>query len=733
MAETEVSISDIFKAYKQSYANKECVVPWITPLTKTPASRNITIEDWNSAMKNTQNIASDSVAVHTIFCSLESSLENGKFADGLKVVISEDDTRSLTEICKSLSGYMKPSDIKFIQNGNTYTIAIGTLKALTFTIPVVPSFGDGLTVSGNTVSVDFTTVAKKSDIPSIPTPGSGLNLSSSNVLSVDYEDIENNISIPDATTAGDGLVKTGNELSVDFTVVAKKSELPAVPGAGDGLTTDESGNYAVDYPIVSGKLGISNKLEQSDISVAQDSGNSLKYNVIVKGTVVGTITIPADKYVSTVTYDSANKQIVFNFSKGESVKVNVADLIDTYTAGTGLKLEGNQFSIDEEYLSSNKGTQVTVGGSNVATFNADTKVNHINNGSGMYRVYYVSPDNTDGTTNICSTTNIIGNGDVAGYATDRKDNDTAPKRNVYLVSATPVRNYHVANKIYVDEALKNKQDVLTANSPLYIDSNNNICISYDDYSITAYGCNNALSVNWSNMPVEDTLYYGCNGLGISYGHGLTVEYGCNSGLCVDWSNMPVDSSTFYVDSCNGLQINSYNNLLNIGLYDYNNSTHIYLSSNNLDIYSSYDLYMAASSNVLVGACNNITLEATSNSILFLGDKSSYGGCNFPLDSGLWLKDTCGIGMKGNFGGIYIGDKKIGIEVDSSNNTNIILTHNESPTRKIAITDNGVYVNAENSLIEATSSHIRLQYGSGSNTAIEINADGVYIGGAKYGA
>ena len=648
MAETEVSISDIFKAYKQSYANKECVVPWITPLTKTLTSRNITIEDWNSAMANTQSVASDSVASYTIFCSLESSLENGKFADGLKVVISKDDTRSLTEICKSLSGYMKPSDIKCIQDGNTYTITIGTSNLLTFTIPTVPSFGEGLSVSSNTVSVDFNTVAKKSDIP-------------------------------DATTAGDGLVKTDNELSVDFTVVAKKSEIPDVPGAGDGLTTDESGNYAVDYPTVSGTLGISNKLEQSDISVAQDSGNSLKYNVIVKGTTVGTITIPADKYVSTVTYNNETKQIVFTFSKGESVNVNVADLIDTYTAGTGLKLEGNQFSIDEEYLSSNKGTQVTVGGSNVATFNADTKLDKVTGQN--YKLY-----GTDG----------VGKQVMLQWAYESPLKETIARRNAVgnIVVGTPTADNHAATKKYVDDGLANKQDSLSANSPLYIDSSNNIGINYDDYSITANGCNNSLSVNWSNMPV--------------------------------------DSSTFYVDSCNGLQINSYNNLLNIGLYDYYNGTHIYLSSNNLDIYSQYDLYMAASSNVLVGACNNITLEATSNSILFLGDKSSYGGCNFPLDSGLWLMDTCGIGVKDSFGGIYVDGKKVGIEAASCNTT-IVLTHSESPLRQIKITDDGVYVNAENSLIEATSSHILLQYGSSSNTAIEINADGVYIGGAKYGA
>ena len=250
---------------------------------------------------------------------------------------------------------------------------------------------------------------------------------------------------------------------------------------------------------------------------------------------------------------------------------------------------------------------------------------------------------------------------------------------------------------YLQNALSAKQDSLSANSPLYIDSSNNICINY--------------------------------------GHGLNIlSEGCNQDvLGVDWSNMPVDSSTFYVDSRNNcLRIQSYNNLLNIGLYDYDNGAHIYMSSNNLDIYSPNGLYMAASSNVLLDASNYIRLQA-SNSILFLGDKSSYGGCNFPLDSGLWLKDTCGIGMLGNFGGISVLDKKVGIEVDSSNNTNIILTHNESPLRQIKITDDGVYVNAENSLIEATSSHILLQYGSSSNTAIEINADGVYIGGAKYGA
>ena len=103
----------------------------------------------------------------------------------------------------------------------------------------------------------------------------------------------------------------------------------------------------------------------------------------------------------------------------------------------------------------NSGTQVTIGGSNVATFNADTKVNHINNTSSYYRVYIVSPTNKDETTNIVGVTYQIGNGDVAGYKGDNSENDKAPSRHVYLVSDTPVRNYHVATKKYVDDLINN--------------------------------------------------------------------------------------------------------------------------------------------------------------------------------------------------------------------------------------------------------------------------------------
>lgn len=56
-----------------------------------------------------------------------------------------------------------------------------------------------------------------------------------------------------------------------------------------------------------------------------------------------------DKYVSAVSYDATNKNLNFTWKEGDgsttSVTVPVGDLVDTYTAGTGIKIEGNEISV----------------------------------------------------------------------------------------------------------------------------------------------------------------------------------------------------------------------------------------------------------------------------------------------------------------------------------------------------------------------------------------------------
>jgi len=105
------------------------------------------------------------------------------------------------------------------------------------------------------------------------------------------------------------------------------------------------------------EASLANKIESVVIEKAS-SEDDLNYNVYVDGTKVGEINIPKDQILSDVTYDSVSKVLTFLFDTKEGPKqttINIADLIDTYTAGNGLKLEDNQFSVkvdggSESYL-----------------------------------------------------------------------------------------------------------------------------------------------------------------------------------------------------------------------------------------------------------------------------------------------------------------------------------------------------------------------------------------------
>ena len=126
-----------------------------------------------------------------------------------------------------------------------------------------------------------------------------------------------------------------------------------------GLATKVELNQAVD--ILNAKdaeieTEVAKKIES--VEVERNSANDLQYIIKVDGASVGTIDIPKDQFLKEVSYDSGNKAIVFTFETSEGVKVvnvNVNDLVDTYTAGNGLKLESNVFSIvinedSENYL-----------------------------------------------------------------------------------------------------------------------------------------------------------------------------------------------------------------------------------------------------------------------------------------------------------------------------------------------------------------------------------------------
>ena len=75
----------------------------------------------------------------------------------------------------------------------------------------------------------------------------------------------------------------------------------------------------------------------------------LSYALYVNGTKHGEITIPQDQFLRTVNYDATTKSLVFVFkteSGDVTESISIGDLVDTYTSGDGLLLNGNAFSVD---------------------------------------------------------------------------------------------------------------------------------------------------------------------------------------------------------------------------------------------------------------------------------------------------------------------------------------------------------------------------------------------------
>lgn len=97
------------------------------------------------------------------------------------------------------------------------------------------------------------------------------------------------------------------------------------------------------------------KNEEQDIEIAKkiesvtiQQVSNLSYQLLVDGTSAGTINIPKDQFLKDVTYNTNSKELVFNFVTTEgdkTVTLNIADLIDAYKAGDGLRLDDHTFHI----------------------------------------------------------------------------------------------------------------------------------------------------------------------------------------------------------------------------------------------------------------------------------------------------------------------------------------------------------------------------------------------------
>lgn len=98
-------------------------------------------------------------------------------------------------------------------------------------------------------------------------------------------------------------------------------------------------------------LGVSDLKETIDslktntAKAVEVESQGLVHTIKYGGTVVGTISIPKDVFVSAFSYDAENKKLKITVGEN-TLEVPVADFVKDYTAGTGISIEGNQFSIE---------------------------------------------------------------------------------------------------------------------------------------------------------------------------------------------------------------------------------------------------------------------------------------------------------------------------------------------------------------------------------------------------
>lgn len=115
----------------------------------------------------------------------------------------------------------------------------------------------------------------------------------------------------------------------------------------------------------------------STVNLVQDPDNELHYTLMVDSTNAGEISIPKDRFLKQVYYDPQKKSLIFIFvtEDGEqTVPVDISDLVDTYTAGNGLSLADNKFSIT---IDSTSDSYLTVGANGIKLSGVAAAINKL--------------------------------------------------------------------------------------------------------------------------------------------------------------------------------------------------------------------------------------------------------------------------------------------------------------------------------------------------------------------
>ena len=120
------------------------------------------------------------------------------------------------------------------------------------------------------------------------------------------------------------------------------------------------------------------------VQIVKNSQSDLQYILKVDGQDAGEINIPKDQFLRSASYDAGNKELIFVFETTQgtvTTNVSVADLVDTYTAGNGLTLANNEFSVR---INEDSESYLTVSEEGIKLFGIDAKFAEAANTANAY-------------------------------------------------------------------------------------------------------------------------------------------------------------------------------------------------------------------------------------------------------------------------------------------------------------------------------------------------------------
>ena len=84
-------------------------------------------------------------------------------------------------------------------------------------------------------------------------------------------------------------------------------------------------------------------LQTSIGNISLTKTGALEYTLMVNGSPAGKVNIPEDQFLQQVHYDPSTKMLTFTFADGTTIQpIYLGDLIDEYTAGPGIEINGHQ-------------------------------------------------------------------------------------------------------------------------------------------------------------------------------------------------------------------------------------------------------------------------------------------------------------------------------------------------------------------------------------------------------